>query len=65
MSMQPGQLTGIAVTDVDIADYVKLPGVHLFAELPPRLRPSNAGLLAFTSDVGLCVWTGTAWRAVP
>ncbi len=54
---------GHSVSDVEITDYVKLPGIFVSTNLP-HLSLINAGVLVVTSDQGLMQWTGTTWTTL-
>jgi hypothetical protein len=60
MSLFPGPVKGHSVSDVDIADYVRIPGTLTFATLP-KFGVNNAGTQGYTSDQGMCTWNGAAW----
>lgn len=61
MSIYPGPTHGTSVSDLDVADYIKLPGIWTFATLPKGLPSRQTGLTAYTSDAGQCVYNGTVW----
>lgn len=54
---------GHSVSDADVANFLKLPGTFTIATLPTELQANQAGLLAWTSDGKLYVWSGTSWGA--
>lgn len=59
---------GHSVSDVDLADFIRLPGSYTIATLPTRPTTSNnpavQGVLAYTTDGGYYAWNGTIWVAL-
>lgn len=55
---------GHSITDTEIADFIRIPGTLTSTTLPirPPVNDANAaGLLVWTSDAGMFVWTGSSW----
>lgn len=55
---------GTSSTSLGIPTATQLPGVFTFATLPPLPGTAAGALTAYTSDLGLCIWIGTAWASV-
>lgn len=51
---------GHSLHDWEAADFIKLPSIYTFATLPPA-RAMNIGVLAYTTDQGICFCAGTSW----